>query len=123
VQKKNFQPQKFKNKNKYGIKEKFDGKNKTSHSTKFKKKTAKKKGVWHVSGDPNHSAPNCPNRFDKRLQGKGDKTTNIVIGDTGMNDGGYGIFLTVLSVCHSPEWWIDPGANVHVCADISMFSS
>jgi hypothetical protein len=47
VQKKNFQPQKFKNKNKYGIKEKFDGKNKTSHSTKFKKKTAKKKGVWH----------------------------------------------------------------------------
>jgi hypothetical protein len=37
---------------------------------------------------------------------------------------GYGNFLpTVLSVCSSPEWWIDTGANIHVCADISMFSS
>jgi hypothetical protein len=26
-------------------------------------------------------------------------------------------------VCSSPEWWIDTGANIHVCADISMFSS
>jgi transposase InsO family protein len=26
-------------------------------------------------------------------------------------------------VCLSPEWWIDTGANIHVCADISMFSS
>jgi hypothetical protein len=36
----------------------------------------------------------------------------------------YGNFLpTVLSVCSSPEWWIDTSANIHVCADISMFSS
>src|SRR5438105_6666255 len=40
-----------------------------------------------------------------------------------MKDVGYGKFPTVLSVCHSPEWWIDTGANVHICADISMFSS
>ena len=40
-----------------------------------------------------------------------------------MKYAGYGIFPTVFSVCHSPEWWIDTGANVHVCADISMFSS
>ena len=40
-----------------------------------------------------------------------------------MNDVGYGKFPTVLSVCHSPDWWIDTGANVHVCADISLFSS
>jgi hypothetical protein len=26
-------------------------------------------------------------------------------------------------VCSSPEWWIDTGANIHVCDDISMFSS
>jgi hypothetical protein len=26
-------------------------------------------------------------------------------------------------VCHSPEWWDDTGANIHVCADISLFSS
>jgi hypothetical protein len=40
-----------------------------------------------------------------------------------MKDSGYGILSTVLSVCHSPNWWIDTGANVHVCSDISMFSS
>jgi hypothetical protein len=40
-----------------------------------------------------------------------------------MNDLGYGILPVVLSVCHSPNWWIDTGANVPVCFDISMFSS
>jgi hypothetical protein len=33
----------------------------------------------------------------------------------------YGIFSTVPSICHSPNWWIYTGANVH--SDISMFSS
>ena len=36
---------------------------------------------------------------------------------------GYGILPTILSVCRSPDWLIDTGANVHVCGDISMFSS
>ena len=40
-----------------------------------------------------------------------------------MKDDGYGIFPTILSVCHSPDWLIDTGVNVHVCGDISMFSS
>jgi hypothetical protein len=26
-------------------------------------------------------------------------------------------------VCHSPEWWADTNANIHVCANISLFSS
>jgi len=30
---------------------------------------------------------------------------------------------TVLLVCHSPDWWIDIGANIHVCADVSLFST
>ena len=42
-------------------------------------------------------------------------------------DGGtlrYGNLLhTVLSVCHTPDWWIDTGANIQVCANISLFSS
>ena len=30
---------------------------------------------------------------------------------------------TVLSVCHSPEWWMNTGANIHVCVNASLFSS
>ncbi|KAK1684503.1 hypothetical protein QYE76_045351 [Lolium multiflorum] len=89
VQKKNFQSHKFKNKNKSKGKGKFDGKNKASHSTNFKKKNDKKKGACHVCGDPDHWAPNCPNRYDKH--GNGGKTANVVIaGDTEMKDAGYG---------------------------------
>jgi hypothetical protein len=37
---------------------------------------------------------------------------------------GYGNSLhTVVSVFNSPDWWIDTGANIHVCADKSLFSS
>jgi hypothetical protein len=37
---------------------------------------------------------------------------------------GYGNLLpTVLSVYQSLELWADTGANIHVCADISLFSS
>jgi hypothetical protein len=38
-------------------------------------------------------------------------------------DDGYGNFPTVLSVFQSPSWWVDTGANIHVCAEISLFSS
>ena len=31
--------------------------------------------------------------------------------------------LTVFSACQSTDWWVDTGANIHVCADKSMFSS
>jgi len=37
---------------------------------------------------------------------------------------GYGKLLpTVLLVCHSPDWWIDTDGNIHVCADVSLFST
>jgi hypothetical protein len=98
-------------------------KNKASHSTNFKKKSENKRGVCHVCGDPDHWAPNWPNRFDKCQHGKGGKTAHVFISDIEMKDAGYGIFPTILSVCHSPDWWIDTGANVHVCSNISMFSS
>ena len=48
----------------------------------------------------------------------------MVIGEPSGGTSGYGNpSPIVLSVCQSPEWWIDTGANVHVCADISLFSS
>jgi len=50
------------------------------------------------------------------------KSTNMVEADQGIS--GYGNLLpTILSVCDSPHWWVDTGANIHVCADISLFSS
>jgi hypothetical protein len=76
-----------------------------------------------VCGDLNHWAPSCPNRFDKRSHGNSGKSANVVFGDTEMKDAGYGIFPTILSVCHSPEWWIDTGASIYVCADLSIFCS
>ena len=62
VQKKNFQPNKFKNnKNKTQGEGNFDMKNKPSHFTNFKKNSHQKgKGLCHVCGDPNHWAPKCP---------------------------------------------------------------
>jgi hypothetical protein len=29
---------------------------------------------------------------------------------------------SVFLVCHSPGYWVDTGVNIHVCADISLFS-
>ena len=32
-------------------------------------------------------------------------------------------YLQFFHFCCSPEWWVDTGANIHVCADASLFSS
>jgi hypothetical protein len=46
---------------------------------------------------------------------------NMIISEAG-GTSGYGKLLpTVLSVCKSPEWWLDIGANVHVCAIFLCF--
>jgi hypothetical protein len=36
---------------------------------------------------------------------------------------GYGNLPYVLLVFQSTTWWLDSGANVHVCSDTSLFSS
>ena len=52
------------------------------------------------------------------------KTTNIVTSETGGGTSVYGNSTPfVLLVCHSPEWWMDSGANIHVYVDISLFVS
>ena len=61
-------------------------------------------------------AAKCSNR-------KGKKSANMVISEAG-GTSEYSILLpTVLSVFCSPEWWVDTGTNIHVCADASLFSS
>ncbi len=69
-----------------------------------------------MCGKPGHWAKDCLEHKDK-------KSANMSISEGG-GTSGYGNFLpTVLSICHSPDWWVDTGANIHVCADISLFSS
>jgi hypothetical protein len=69
-------------------------------------------------GEPGHFSKDCPDHRDRR--GKKAKTVNDVIAS---NTDGYGNLFTILLLFQSPCWWIDTGANVHVCADISMFTS
>jgi hypothetical protein len=62
-------------------------------------------------------------RIARISSNKGRKSANVIIGDTEKGTSGYGNHATVLSVCHLPNWWIDTETNIHVCADISLFSS
>jgi hypothetical protein len=60
----------------------------------------------------------CPSKFVKEK-----KSTNMVINETGGGTSRYGNPLPyVLSVYNSPKWWMDSGANIHVCVDISLFA-
>ena len=47
----------------------------------------------------------------------------VTIGEAGNRAAGYENLPSVFSVFQSTNWWIDTGANVHVCTDISMFLS
>jgi hypothetical protein len=48
---------------------------------------------------------------------------NMVVSNSGGETSGYSNLLYVLSVFQSTTWWLDSGANVHVCSDASLFSS
>jgi hypothetical protein len=97
-------------------KNKQENPTKTKQTTNFKKKN---KGNCFVGGDPGHFASECENHKWKGNR----KSANMVIGETAGTSRYGNILPTVLLVCHSPEWWIDIGANIHVCADIFLFSS
>ena len=71
-----------------------------------------------TSGKPRHYA----REYEEARWKLNKKTTNTVETDVGTTR--YGNLLpTILSVCHSPDWLVDTGANIHMCADISLFSS
>jgi len=87
---------------------------KAKQTTTFKKK--KKKGACFVCDSPDHFAAKYPNR-------KGKKSANIVISELGGTSGYSNLLPIVLSVFCSPEWWVDIGTNIHVCAYASLFFS
>ena len=62
-----------------------------------------------------HFAAKCPNR-------KGKKSANIV-SEAGGTTWYSNLLPIVLLIFCSPEWWVDTRANIHVCADASLFSS
>jgi hypothetical protein len=105
-------------KNKGNFKPSF---NKPVKTTTFKKKKPnrdKSDLTCFTCGEPDHFSKDCPECADHR--GKKAKNVNVL---TASNTDGYGNLFTILSVFQSPSWWIDTGANIHVYADISMFTS
>lgn len=49
---------------------------------------------------------------------------NMVISKTERGATGFGNSLpTILSICYSPHWCVDIDANIHICVEISLFSS
>jgi hypothetical protein len=75
-----------------------------------------------VCRSPDHWANKCPNRKGIKPQPE-QKTLNIVVSSSGGETSGYGNLSYVLSVFQSTIWWLDSGANVHMCFDASLFSS
>jgi hypothetical protein len=98
-------------------KNKPDNYGKARQTTSFKKKKEKGKSKFYTCGLEGHFAKECK---DNKYR---PKSANMIISKTG-GILGYGNYLpTFLSVCHSPYWCVDTGANIHVCVDISLFSS
>jgi hypothetical protein len=92
---------------------------KPKQTVEFKKKNNKKCGGYFVCGSDEHWISACLDRKYKQEK----KSANVVISETGGGTSEYGNSLPfVLSVCLSPEWRIDSGANIYVCADVSLFT-
>jgi hypothetical protein len=97
--------------------------NRAKQTTTFKKKKKNKEDEGcFVCGSPDHWPKKCPNRKGRKPQLK-QKTANMVVSSSEGGTRGYGNLPYVLLVFQSTTWWLDSGANFHVCSDVSLFSS
>ncbi|XP_072146568.1 uncharacterized protein [Setaria viridis] len=98
---------------------------KANKNTSFKKKKIEKKDLkdlsYFVCGNPDHFAKDCHDRKDRTTE-LSKKFTHVTIGEAS-TPGGYGKSPIVHFAFQSINWWVDTGANVHVCSDASLFSS
>jgi hypothetical protein len=69
-----------------------------------------------VCGEPSHIARKCRQRKVKK---GGQKTANEVVSEAR----GSGYEPKILLACQSTDWWLDTGANIHVCSDLNLFST
>jgi hypothetical protein len=95
--------------------------NKLEQTTTFKKKNKENEGYF-VCESPDHWAKKCPNHEGRKLQPE-QKTANMVVSSSGDGISMYSNLPYILSVFQSTTWWLDSGANVHVCSDALLFSS
>jgi hypothetical protein len=75
-----------------------------------------------VCESPDHWAKKCPNYKGRKSQPE-QKTVNMVVSSSRGGTSGYGNLPYVFLVFQSITWWLDSGANVHLCSDASLFSS
>jgi hypothetical protein len=95
-----------------------DWKGKAKQNTEFMKKKKNLADLTcFVCGEPGHITRKCRNRKGKK--GGGQKAGNVTVGEAR----GSGYVLEILLACQSTDWWLDTGANVHVCSDHNLFSS
>jgi len=77
----------------------------------------KAKMTCFTCGNNGHFSRECP----KAKWKPSPKAKTAITIETDAGASGYGN-LSAFSVCSSPDWWVDIGANIHVCADKSLFS-
>jgi hypothetical protein len=75
-----------------------------------------------VCGSLDHWAKKCPNHKGGKPQPE-QKTESMVISSSGDGTSGYSNLPYALLVLQSTTWWLDSGANIHVCSNASLFSS
>jgi hypothetical protein len=96
-------------------------KTKPQPTTTFKKKKFKEGQECFMCGSTDNWAKKCPHRKVRKPSPE-QKTVNMVT-MAGVETSGYNSLPSVFSVFQSTSWWLNTGANIHVCSDVILFSS